>query len=319
MIYNQDILNQGLEALCIHQPADYEGDVVCTLVRKKSKTPSAKAVLHLHGFNDYFFNHELAEKFSSHSFNFYALDLRKYGRSWLPHQKLNNVRDLAEYDADIESALNIIVQEGNTELLLSGHSMGGLLALLFAEKNQQHPILKAVFLNSPFFDQDKDPVTKKIMIPIISGLGKIWPDISVPGRFSKFYGPSLHKNDYGEWDYNLQWKPHIMPLANTGWVRAIYRAQRKIHAGIALNLPLLIMHPTKSVGGLRWKESFKSGDIVVNVKDIVRFARKIKGPCKTVAIDGAVHDLTLSAKAVRTKVYEELFDWITGEASFTSK
>ncbi|MBE0660999.1 MAG: alpha/beta hydrolase [Bacteroidales bacterium] len=310
MSYKTDILKNEFESLTISQPDDYEGKVVCTLVRKPAPEKSVKAVLHVHGFNDYFFNTDLARKFNTQGFNFYALDLRKCGRSWLPHQKFNNVRNLDEYYQDIDATLNIIRSEGNEKILLSGHSMGGLIMLLYAEKNQDKGLFDALFLNSPFFEQNKDIVTKKLVIPVVARLGKIWPDANVPGRFSKFYGPSLHKNDYGEWDYDLNLKPHIMPLANMGWVRAIHQGQKKVWKGIELRKPLLIIHPAKSASGSKWNEKFKHADLVVNVKDISRHAGKIQGNCKIISIDGAVHDVMLSSKPVREKAYRELFSWL---------
>ena len=56
---------------------------------------------------DYFFQTEMAEQFNAQGY-FYALDLRKYGRSKLPHQIFYNVLDLNEYDAEITQALEII-------------------------------------------------------------------------------------------------------------------------------------------------------------------------------------------------------------------
>jgi len=63
---------------------DYEGEVVATLIEKKTEKPSKKAMLYLHGFNDYFFQDHFADWANKLGFNFYALELRKYGRSILP-------------------------------------------------------------------------------------------------------------------------------------------------------------------------------------------------------------------------------------------
>ena len=38
-------------------------------------------MLYLHGWNDYFFQTHLADAFAALGFDFYALDLRRYGRS----------------------------------------------------------------------------------------------------------------------------------------------------------------------------------------------------------------------------------------------
>ncbi|MEG8036484.1 hypothetical protein QP157_14580 [Sphingomonas sp. LR61] len=43
-------------------------------------------VLYVHGWSDYFFQREMAEHLEALGARFFALDLRKYGRSLLPHQ-----------------------------------------------------------------------------------------------------------------------------------------------------------------------------------------------------------------------------------------
>ena len=90
-----DILGQNYQRIEFYHPDDYEGKVISTVVYKKSDTPTKKAVLYVHGFCDYFFQTEMAEHFNAQGFDFYALDLRKYGRSHLAHQKLYNVHDLS--------------------------------------------------------------------------------------------------------------------------------------------------------------------------------------------------------------------------------
>ena len=61
------------------EPADVE--LVATLIRKASNTGSRPAVLYLHGWNDYFFQTHLADYLSDIGYDFFALDLRRYGRS----------------------------------------------------------------------------------------------------------------------------------------------------------------------------------------------------------------------------------------------
>jgi alpha-beta hydrolase superfamily lysophospholipase len=55
--------------------------VIATLISSNRNLGDA-GVLYLHGYNDYFHTH-VAEKFNENNFDFYALDLRKYGRSLL--------------------------------------------------------------------------------------------------------------------------------------------------------------------------------------------------------------------------------------------
>ncbi len=307
--WKPDILGNGFTCKIIDQPHDYEGAVICTLVRKPARGQGPKAVLYVHGFNDYFFHSELAEQFNDAGYHFYALDLRKSGRSWLPHQKFNNVRDIREYFEDVEVALKQISAEGHTRIVLYGHSMGGLITSLFMAQTSNQ-LVCALVLNSPFFEMNKDMFTRKVLLPLVSRLAVFFPDKLVPGGFSRFYGPSLHKTEYGEWAYNLNWKPHVAPLVNMGWTRAIYKAQHCIREGIRLQVPALLMHPERSVYGSRWHTDFMKGDAILNVKTIIRHSKKIEGDCTLVAIKDAVHDVMLSSPGVRQKAYDALFNWL---------
>src|SRR5690606_7571118 len=123
----------GFEALTITLPADYEGPVEATLVRRRAPVGQGRAVLYLHGFIDYFFQAHLAEAYNAHGYDFYALDLRKHGRSLRPHQTPNYCLDLREYYAEIDAAIELICgAEGQRWLLVNGHSTGGLIAALYA-------------------------------------------------------------------------------------------------------------------------------------------------------------------------------------------
>jgi len=55
-------------------------DLVATVVRRApdpGAAPGGSAVLHVHGFNDYFFQTHLADAFAAAGHTFYALDLRR--------------------------------------------------------------------------------------------------------------------------------------------------------------------------------------------------------------------------------------------------
>src|SRR6185295_14302653 len=108
MAWQPDRLLPGYEALELAAPDDYEGRVVATLVRLPVPEAPRGAVLYVHGFVDYFFQRHMAERFAAEGYAFYALDLRKYGRSLLPHQHPGFCKDLSEYYADITRALEKI-------------------------------------------------------------------------------------------------------------------------------------------------------------------------------------------------------------------
>ena len=79
-------------------------------------------MLYVHGWSDYFFNPELAEFWSDAGARFFALDLRKYGRSLRPGQTPGYITNLADYDADIEAALAAMGHGDDGSA--SGHPLG---------------------------------------------------------------------------------------------------------------------------------------------------------------------------------------------------
>lgn len=306
--YKEDILKDGFEQYSILLKDDYEGKVISTLIRRLSSN-SKKAVLYIHGFNDYFFQKELALEFNKYKLNFYALDLRKYGRSHLSHQKFNDIRNIKDYYEEIICALNIMRSEGNEKIVLLGHSTGGLILTLFAKDCSNKNLYDGIILNSPFFDFNLAWFEKKL-IPILSFLGRQFPTIKVPGGFSKFYGESIHKDYYGEWDYILNWKPNIAPKVNLGWIRAIYKAQQELKKKFRLSCPALVMHSLYSTFNEKDKNQIQTADIILDVDKINLVVRNIKGDVETAAIEGGIHDLILSKKAVREMVYNIIFNWL---------
>ncbi|WP_180178390.1 alpha/beta hydrolase [Acinetobacter sp. YH01005] len=311
--YQPDILGTGYEQTTLHFPDDYEGAVVATLVRKKAAKSTSKAVLYIHGFIDYFFQTEMAEQFNQHGFDFYALDLRKYGRSILPHQKYYNVHNLCEYDAEIDQALEIISAEGHDALLLCGHSTGGLTTTLYAAHHPNHPLIKALWCNSPFYDFNMNPVKRALGIPQLSRLAKTFPNLKFPSELNKWYTASLHQDLKGEWDFNLDWKKTRYPMVYLSFVRTIYEAQKEIHRGVSLDVPVLVMHSHQTQNPKRWGKAAQTSDVILGVKDIQKYAKKIQGDVTIQSIHNGLHDLVLSEKNAREQVYTQLFEWLANK------
>src|SRR3982751_1107486 len=143
--WQADRLLPGFEALELDFPADYDGPVVATLLRLPSAHAERGAVLYVHGYSDYFFQRHMAERFAAEGYAFYALDLRKYGRSLRPHQHPNFCKHVREYYADIDAALEVI----GSEVLLAGHSTGGLVASLYAHEGAKRAPAPGLRAESP--------------------------------------------------------------------------------------------------------------------------------------------------------------------------
>jgi alpha-beta hydrolase superfamily lysophospholipase len=306
-----DILGGQFLRRTIDLGTDYEGPVVATLVSRKADAPTGRAVLYVHGYVDYFFQEHLAEFYVTRGIDFYALDLRKYGRSLLPHQTPNFVRSISEYFPELDEAARIIREEdGHHRLLVTAHSTGGLITALWAHRIRDAGIVDGLFMNSPFFEINVSPVQRRTFGPIVDAMARVRPYAKVRASVSLAYGQSIHATHHGEWNYNLAWKPLESFPVRAAWLAAIRAGQARLHAGLSIPVPVLVACSTRSFRGASWTEAAMRADAVLDVEHIAHYSSRLGRHVTIVRIDGGLHDLTLSAPPVRAQVFEELDRWI---------
>jgi alpha-beta hydrolase superfamily lysophospholipase len=306
-----DVLGPPYERHTIDLGSDDEGPVVATLVRRRAPEPSRRAVLYVHGFVDYFFQTHMADFFVGMGWDFYALDLRKYGRSLLPHQTPNFCRSLTEYFPELDEAARLIRQDdGHDQLLVAAHSTGGLITSLWSHVRQGQGAIDGLFLNSPFFDFNVSWLVRRPLLNVVARAGRHTPYRELKVKAVGLYGQSLHADHRGEWSYDLEWKPlHGFPV-RLGWLEAIRRGQQKLRSGLSIDVPVLLACSTRTFRGRRWEDGISLADAVVDVEHMVRWAPRL-GPHVTLArFDGGMHDLILSGPEVRARVFDELGRWV---------
>ncbi|WP_433793747.1 alpha/beta hydrolase [Actinoplanes sp. CA-252034] len=308
-----DVLGWPYERHTIELGSDDEGPVVATLVRRRAQTPTRRAVLHVHGFVDYFFQTHLADFFVERGWDFYALDLRKYGRSLLPHQTPNFARSLTDYFPELDEAVRIIrEQDGHDQLLVAGHSTGGLITSLWAHSRRGQQQVDGLFLNSPFFDFNLPWLLRRPLMSLVLSVSGRSPYKRMPVASLGLYGQSLHSDHHGEWSYDLEWKPILGFPVTMGWLEAIRRGQRKLRSGLAIDVPVLVACSTRTFRGRDWHDDVRVSDSVLDVEHIVRWAPGLGSRVTIARFDGGMHDLTLSGKEVRAEVFRELGRWADG-------
>jgi alpha-beta hydrolase superfamily lysophospholipase len=292
---------------------DEEGRVVATLVRRRATASTSRAVLWVHGWSDYFFQAHVADFFVACGFDFYALDLRKYGRSLLDHQTATFCHSLTEYFEELDEAARIIRNEdGHDTLLVAAHSAGGLITALWAHERRADRPADALFLNSPFFDIDIPALLRMPARAAARQLGRRAPYRVLMRPSYPAYGQSLHIDHHGEWSYDLRWKPLGGFPIRFGWLAAIRAGHQRLHAGLSIDVPILVGCSARSYRCQHWHELARETDTVLNVADIVRWAPGLGRHVTLMRVEGAMHDLTLSAPAVRSTVFSELDRWIGG-------
>jgi alpha-beta hydrolase superfamily lysophospholipase len=300
----------GFEQTTLALPPAADGPVEAVVVRRRSLRPTASGVLYIHGFVDYFFQAHLADYYNRRGLHFYAVDLRRHGRSLRDHQTPNFTADIDEYLDDVAAAVALIAGPEEVRwLLLNGHSTGGLVAALFAHRGQGREHLGGVFLNSPFFDMNIPAWQERVLEPLILALGGPLPKLKLPG-LSPLYGQSIHADHRGSWRYDLRWKPLEGYPVYAGWFRAIHRAQAEVERGLAIGCPVLLLHAQRSFVPSQWSAEIQGADVVLDVADMVRLAPRLGPNVELRAVPGGIHDLTLSPPPARERAFAMLGEWL---------
>ncbi|WP_441959797.1 alpha/beta hydrolase [Mycolicibacterium houstonense] len=300
---------------------DGEGDLVATLVRRgpgaEQDGRPAHAVLALHGYTDYFFHTELADHFADRGFAFYALDLPKCGRSRQDGQTPHFTTDLARYDTELREALTVIAADtGNATVCLYGHSAGGLIITLFADRLRRSGLLAShhvggLVLNSPFFDLHGPAILRTAPTSAaLIALARLRKLSVIRKPTEGGYGTTLHRDYGGEFEYNLEWKPLGGFPVTLGWINAIRRGQARLHRGLDVGVPNLILRSDRSVTETSDPAAMQRGDAVLDVSQIARWSGCVGNHTTVAPITDAKHDVFLSVAEARAAAYQELDRWL---------
>ena len=292
----------------INLDSDYEGEVKAVLTASKNNTRDRKSVLYLHGYVDYFFHPHLGEKFNQHNFDFFALDLRKHGRSLMNHQHPNYCKDIEEYFEEISIAIRKI-KSGIKPVFLLAHSTCGLTASCYMNYGKERGLIKGLILNSPFLDFNQSKLEKSLTQFLARLISKVSNYAKIEGALSPAYAQSVHKDHFGEWEFNLNWKPIKGFPTYFKWLEAIARAQKKLEKS-NIKVPTLIMHSSGSVKTKTYSKEAMTNDIVLNIEDIKRVGEKLGERVTMLQIENAQHDIFLSPKPVRDIGFDKMFSWL---------
>lgn len=297
-----DLLGSPYTSQTLGLRPDSQGEVTATLVHRPAEVATRKAVLHVHGFCDYFFQTVAADFWVRNGYDFYALDLRKYGRSLLAHQTPGYVADLSTYYEELDLAFGQIAQD-HDHVVFSGHSTGGLTLPLWLHDRRHRAA--GVFLNAPWIDMHGDAFTRLMAMPAIQKLGVLTPMRQIPRTVGGGYARSLHRDFDGEWDFDLAWKPEASWPVYAGWIRAVRIGQARIEQGLELDAPVLLVSSTRS-GHPDDEHDLRTADVVLDVERMRRRAVQLSRHVTIAQVPGALHDVTLSPEPARTMVFEEL-------------
>ncbi|MDD7383970.1 MAG: alpha/beta hydrolase [Actinomycetaceae bacterium] len=376
MEWKPDLLGSGFESTTLPLGHDDEGPVVATLVKHipdddpgmrtvrahhaehseprhwwnrlfASRTHASGqqpsfAFLAVHGWNDYFYQTELARHVSLAGGAFYALDLRKYGRSLRTWQTFGFTSTLHVYSEDLNAAVHAIRQDLaehaehdashlHIPLIVYGHSTGGLIVPLWIKDH--HPEVAGLVLNSPWIELQMSTNTRLAAAPLVDALAKRSPKSVIPQSDTGFYqrvltgyigeeedlaslrkpldprDPAEPEDDpffAGGWhpDPRLRHAPSWPVRA--AWLSAVLAGHAEVAQGLNLTMPILLLTSAESVSGNEWSDAFRRADGVLSVKQIWKRVPYLGSDVHLVKLSGAIHDVTLSRFSVREKAFNRI-------------
>lgn len=272
-------------------------------------------ILYVHGYNDYFFQEELAEKSDSAGFAFFAIDLHYNGRSYRAGEPRSDMRSVKEYYAELDAAVALSKKlagnsiSSNLPFVIIAHSNGGLITPNYLnERNSED--FAAFVLNSPFLDYKNSWFVRNVAFPVLSDVALLMPDAPAPKQESPKYNTSLLKTERGEWEFNTELKSAEWPQQYFGFLRATTRGIKWIHNGMQIKSPILMMRSGCTVNNVKWDEDYMRCDCLLDVDLLEKWAPKLGPDVTTVTVEDGMHDVFLSRKDVRDFAYRTMFEFL---------
>ncbi|GMA25906.1 alpha/beta hydrolase [Luteimicrobium album] len=267
--------------------------------------------LHVHGYNDYFFQRHLAETFTGAGYAFVAVDLRRAGRSWRPGEVPHYVDDLHEHAADLAlAAAAARAMHPGVPLVVHAHSTGGLTASLWAHsarRGEDGPDL--LVLDSPFLDLRSSWFNRTVGTRVLDVVGPYAPLRAMTSAPS-VYATRQHASNGGRWEFDRALKrPEGLPV-RAGWLRAVRRGQARVEQGLEIVAPVLVARSARSGPDREDNPDLDREDTVLDVRSIARLGPRLGRDMTELVVDGGVHDLTLSADGPRGVYLDGVLAWL---------
>ncbi|MUK01142.1 alpha/beta fold hydrolase [Vibrio cholerae] len=324
--WSEDMLGPGFRARTLPVGSDDEGPRVATLVAYEPDGAAAsagprevpgrlRAILYVHGFSDYFLHRELAGSLHARGWAFFALDLHKHGRSLLPGQTPGFTTSLDEYDEDLDAAIAAIEERldvapgsGAVDLVLMAHSTGGLTCALWAARN--HERIAALILDSPWLDTLGSALLRSAAHGILDTVSRRRPKARLRLPEFGFYFRSISDTRDGEWTIDPAWRPEAGFPIRAGWLAAVLAGHAALARGVSIDVPVLVLCSAASTLSTTWNDAMLETDSVLDVTAMVRRAAEL-GPDVTIRrFAGALHDVFLSRRDVRTHAVDVVAHWL---------
>ncbi len=273
-------------------------------------------VLYLHGWADYFLQSELAEHLSAAGFRFYALDLRKFGRSLRDWQTAGYATDLTVYDEDLQAALAAIMDDlrhqGTRAIQPDRPSAGPLPGRTDRRALGPPPPWRPRHTGPecPWLELQGSSLLRNIASHLVDPIAR-----SDPRRAFRFpempgYWQSVSNEAHGEWHLDPAWRPVSSFPVRAGWAKAVLAGHAAVERRLHIGAPVLVMLSDRTRIQAEWSPELMHADAVIDVEETARRALRLGRRVAVFRYPGAIHDVFLSRRGIRQEAYRDLTIWL---------
>jgi len=253
-----------------------------------AETEKARLVI-AHGLGEHSGRYgNVVERLVSKGFSVWLPDHRGHGQS---EGKRGHVLNFMQYLTDLKSMLEL-ARAGmidGCKCFLLGHSMGGLIALYYAQRFDEH--IDGIVASSPALGMVIEvPAAKKILGSFMSYL---WPSLTMGNELDA--GKISHDPDVVS---GYQNDPLVHDRVSTRFFTELMSAMETVNQQVAsLKVPVLMQ-----VAG---------DDHLVNARISKQFFEELPTPDKTLQVyEGLYHEIYNELEGQRETVLTDLEDWL---------
>lgn len=251
--------------------------------------PVERTFIFQHGLGEHSGRYQnLINCFSGTNTAFYAMEARGHGHSG---GKKGYVKSLKLYADDLHDFVEVVLQEQNTDrVFLLGHSLGGIIAILYASEHQQH--LRGLILSAAGIELYMSFYTK---------IAKAAAHYLLPIVPSLTLGASLNQK-YLSHDQQIisayKADPLVHGRASVSLGDEMFRVHENLYKKAPLlNIPLYVMHG--------------SGDRITDPKGSEKFYQLAGSADKTFRLyEGLYHEMLNEKAEEREPLLKDLKDWV---------
>lgn len=257
-----------------------------------------------HGFSEGVYKYrEFIYQLLLQGISVFAFEHRGHGRSVRPNSDKHTVY-IDSFDTYLDDLLEISGEAqskaGSLPMYLYGHSMGGCIAALFAERTSR--FYEKVILSSPMIgikmaEGAKAPLAT-LLAAVMCKAGKA--EDRLPGSDEEETFDTSLTTGESRWDYFRKIRSENVLLqtdrASYGWARAAMKATKEVVSNTdSIKAPVLLIEAID--------------DTMVSVKAEEKFAA-LSDKVRLERLEGCRHEIVLSPKKVLEKYYTLIYSFL---------